>query len=289
LEVLVSRTALILGIIGDGRTWCDDCLSEKSGITPRQSVNQLCNALGSRGALNRGKGLCCRCGKLKLSTWLTANGGVALDGLDSSIFAEPVAPVIPEPPTKLTEADGEIANLVARFVAMVVEKGIEIYNEFSLQHELGIFLREALPNHLVQFERNVGHFFSSGYAFTKREIDIAVFDKGRSELRYVFELKFPRNGQHPESIFSFCKDVAFIEELRRHGFMGGAAVVFADDRLFYSGSPEGIYKYFRSGEPLTGKIQKPTAKRDEEVMIYGSYSVKWRTVHERLKYACVSI
>ncbi len=27
------------------------------------------------------------------------------------------------------------------------------------------------------------------------------------------ELKYPRNGQHPEQMFSFCKEIAFVEEL----------------------------------------------------------------------------
>ena len=34
----------------------------------------------------------------------------------------------------------------------------DIYNEFSLQHELGIFLREKLKTFKVEFERNVKFF-----------------------------------------------------------------------------------------------------------------------------------
>lgn len=37
----------------------------------------------------------------------------------------------------------------------VTSQNIDLYNEFSLQHELGIFLREALTPYKVQFERNV--------------------------------------------------------------------------------------------------------------------------------------
>ncbi|WP_303861898.1 hypothetical protein [Alkalibaculum bacchi] len=39
--------------------------------------------------------------------------------------------------------------LVQDFFKSVTKQNIDIYNEFSLQHELGIFLREALPTYKV--------------------------------------------------------------------------------------------------------------------------------------------
>jgi len=48
-----------------------------------------------------------------------------------------------------------LRQLVDDFFLFVQSKSIEIYNEFSLQHELGIFLREKLPDYRIQFERNV--------------------------------------------------------------------------------------------------------------------------------------
>ena len=41
------------------------------------------------------------------------------------------------------------------FVEELKKRKIEVYNEFSLQHELGIYLRNALPNYKVEFERYV--------------------------------------------------------------------------------------------------------------------------------------
>jgi hypothetical protein len=187
------------------------------------------------------------------------------------------------------QLSGELSVLVAEFVQYVVSENIEIYNEFSLQHELGLFLRGRLPELRVQFERNVKFFSKSDVRFSKQEIDLAIFSKDKSELKYAIELKFPRNGQRPESIFAFCKDVAFIEELRTHGFAGAAAVIFVDDQLFYDGSSDGIYGHFRCARPITGRIGKPTGKKDEVVYIQGSYEMQWKDVEGRVKYACIEL
>ena len=135
-------------------------------------------------------------------------------------------------------------ELLESFCESIAAETIEIYNEFSLQHELGLFLREKLPDYKVQFERNISFFFPPHRAFTKREIDITVFSPhapGRMNLKYAIELKYPRNGQYPEQMFSFCKDIAFLEELQVAGFGSAALLILAEDRPFYEGKTEGIY------------------------------------------------
>jgi len=52
----------------------------------------------------------------------------------------------------------ELKKIIMCFFKHVEENNIEIYNEFSMQHELGIYLRAALPQYRVQFERNVLFF-----------------------------------------------------------------------------------------------------------------------------------
>lgn len=148
--------------------------------------------------------------------------------------------------------------LVAQFVQLVAANGTEIYNEFSLQHEFGIFLQAALPKYKVQFERNVESFGQSKSNFTKCELDIAVFAGDKTDLKYAIELKYPRNGQYPEQMFSFCKDIAFAEHLKAAGFSSAGLLIFADDRPFYAGSAKGIYGFFRAGRPITERIEKPT-------------------------------
>ena len=184
---------------------------------------------------------------------------------------------------------GELGTLVAKFVKALSANSIEIYNEFSLQHELGIFLRNELPDYLVQFERNVEYFSLSKGAFLKREIDIVVLSKDKKELKYAIELKFPRNGQYPEQMFSFCKDIAFAEELNSAGFSRTALVIFTDDHLFHSGRGEGIYGFFRAARPITGSIKKPTGAKNMEVHIRGSYVVSWSDVNANTRFAFVEV
>ncbi len=42
---------------------------------------------------------------------------------------------------------------------------------------------------------------------------LVLYEKRSSLLDAVVELKFPRNGQHPEQMYSFCKDIVFAEQL----------------------------------------------------------------------------
>lgn len=43
-----------------------------------------------------------------------------------------------------------LRQLVDGFFLFVQSKSTEIYNEFSPPHELGIFVREKLPNEIMQ-------------------------------------------------------------------------------------------------------------------------------------------
>ncbi|MBR3425033.1 MAG: hypothetical protein IKG79_03185, partial [Neisseriaceae bacterium] len=58
--------------------------------------------------------------------------------------------------------------------------------------------------------------------------------------KYAIELKFPRNGQHPEQMYSFVKDIKFMEELQDKEnlkelcFINTYVLTLVDDKLFYS-------------------------------------------------------
>lgn len=182
----------------------------------------------------------------------------------------------------------QLSQLVGDFVQKVPLDNIEIYNEFSLQHELGIYLRGKLPGYKIQFERNISDFPGGEIDFYKKEIDIVVIPPDGGAKGAV-ELKFPRNGQVPESIFGFCKDVAFLEQLRLAGFTSTCFLVFADSHLFYSGRTEGIYGYFRAELPITGLIQKPTGARDAEISVKGSYVAKWNDLGNEQRYCLIDV
>ena len=89
---------------------------------------------------------------------------------------------------------------------------------------------------------------------------LSVFSNPQNAIA-ALELKYPRNGQYPEQMFSFCKDIAFLESLVASGFQRAFFVAFADDKLFYEGGGEGIYEFFRLGRELHGTITKPTGKK----------------------------
>lgn len=211
---------------------------------------------------------------------LVAQQGVAADG--------PALRAVPPLNTGVS-CQMNLDRQIAAFAQLVGSGAIEIYNEFSLQHELGLFLRGDLPNCRVQFERNVSHFKLVKTSFEKREIDISVTAVTSGERLSAIELKYPRNGQVPESMFGFCKDIAFLEQLVSSGFQSAYFLAVADDPLFYSGNSDGIYGLFRGGKPITGTITKPTGAKDSQVTIRGSYKAKWLPISAKTMFCLVQV
>ncbi len=179
-------------------------------------------------------------------------------------------------------------NRICEFFQLVKNQEIEIYNEFSLQHELGVFLRSQFPELKVQFERNVSYFSLDKRKFEKKEIDLVMFSD-KSNLECVMELKYPRNGQVPESMFSFCKDISFLEQLSLSGFKSAYFIAVADDKLFYTGASNGIYGFFRNEQEIRGTIKKPTGTKDKIVKISGSYKAKWKNITGSTKYCLIEV
>lgn len=183
-----------------------------------------------------------------------------------------------------------ISEAIQIFADSIRAGDIEIYNEISVQHELGIILRSQLGESLkIQFERPVDYFGFERKFFEKKEIDITLFSQD-SKYRCAIELKFPRNGQHPEQMFSSCIDILFLEQLVESGFSECYFIMFADDPLFYQGSNKsGIYKFFRGDKFLSGTIQKPTGKKDKLITLSGSYTIAWKPILGKLKFFFLQI
>ena len=190
-----------------------------------------------------------------------------------------------------------IKPIIISFFEYAKTNKIEIYNEFSFQHELGVFLREKMDGYKVQFERNVSDFEIGGTI--KKEIDIVVLNPAKKE-KFAIELKYPRNGQYPEQMYSFVKDIKFMEQLQRHhGFQHTYCLVLVDDPLFHSGSmTEGIYKHFRGENRVYGCINKPTGKGkdDKRVELEGEHLISWEDAEvfvdksekpKKCKYYCI--
>ena len=184
----------------------------------------------------------------------------------------------------------DLKALIEHFFVKVRINNIEIYNEFSLQHELGAYLSNMLPSYKVQFERNVSYFFNQKHT-VKKEIDIVVFSQDGKE-KYAIEIKCPLNGQYPEQMYAFVKDLKFMEELKHLGFNRTYSLVLVSDRPFYRGDNiTSIYKYFRKEFRLFGKIYKPTGetKNDECIELIGDYQFEWQSLDSNRKYYMIEI
>lgn len=190
----------------------------------------------------------------------------------------------------------EMEAQVHDFFRAVGRREVEIYNEFSLQHEFGIFLRTRLGNGIVkiQFERPA-KFFGVANRLTKKEIDLACFQSPDTPFAAI-EFKFPRAKQVPIRMFKYCQDVAFLEELvlKEQRFGCGLAVMAADNRDFYQGSrhqPGTIYSAFRDGAPLRGTIEKPTGIAELPVTLLREYKIDWHdaTGMPDLRYAMITV
>ena len=180
----------------------------------------------------------------------------------------------------------EIVQAVRRFFASAANGGLHIDNEASLQHELGLALRQSLPKHSVRFEQPYTNLGLSG-SFTKKEIDLVVASGVRAA---VIELKFPRRGAHPNQMYKFCEDIAFLEELCTAGATEGIfACLIYDDRFRAGNRTDGIYGYFRGGVPLTGVIQNPITTEEGSVLIRGSYRINWEECGPTWRYCIVEV
>lgn len=135
---------------------CDDCLSASAAVKPRQTVNINCRELENAGSLRRQKNFCPRCRKIKIINRIH----------DEQLQVPRKSKIIrPKPTSKgniepVVFSEGEFSSdmmkrVIGSFAERIGRGEIEIYNEFSLQHELGIYLRNAIAGKQVQFERNV--------------------------------------------------------------------------------------------------------------------------------------
>lgn len=174
----------------------------------------------------------------------------------------------------------KLENLIREFVGLVEMGKIEIYNEFSLQYELGIYLRENISNYKIQFERNTKFF---GVKETiKHEMDIVIYNDIE---KYAIELKYPMNGQYPEQMFCFIKDIKFMEQMKENGFNDTYCLTIVSDKKFYYGKKlDGMYAFFRDGKLVNGLINKHTGKRDEQIIINGNYKINWEGCGDKRYY-----
>ena len=184
----------------------------------------------------------------------------------------------------------DLGRQIRNFAKLVADSKVEVYNEPSVQFQLASFVQSQLgTDSKVNVERNIEYFGLTKADFLKKEMDIVVFSPDLSE-KHCIELKFPRQGQYPEQMFSACKDVKFLEQLTEVGFGTSYFVMFAEDHLFYDdkGGAE-IYKMFRTNKTIRGMITKPTGSRDESFQMEAEYNIEWQLLKGWLRYFVLEV
>ena len=153
---------------------------------------------------------------------------------------------------------------------------VKIYNEFSFQFELGIYLRSK--GYKVEFEKNVedviknykNTVISKKINEAKKEIDLVIYNN--NEEKFAIELKYPRNGAYPETFKMFKKDKEFIDELCNskywagEEFKDGWSFILADNKNYFyltgkedpKGPNYGLYTTYREKKNSTNRKWKDT-------------------------------
>ena len=186
-----------------------------------------------------------------------------------------------------------------------------IYNEFSLQHELGIKLRDELEgNYLVQFERNLLSFknLPQNYKtmdkekevinkvevrkdFKKSEIDILVVSKKNPNEKYAIELKYHRKemGEVPDFLYNCVVDMWFVKRMAENGIIkkGFCVVVTEDDEIYKAGrniteNMRNNYIHFKD-EDKTDVVKLDENKRENNTGSITKTDEKWKDVYNVVK------
>lgn len=110
-----------------------------------------------------------------------------------------------------------------------------VYNEFSLQHELGNYFRHL--GYIVKFEYNVLNF--NQYIQTcKKEMDILLIDE-KKKAKYAIELKYlTKDAAVPKRMFCCVEDMRFMQDVVNgiDEITKTYCVVVTENHRFYKGN-----------------------------------------------------
>ncbi len=97
---------------------CDDCLSDQSGVRPRQTVYSICRTLSQESVITRNQGKCNLCRKPKLVSLLLSNQSSKKEVASSSLDVN-------NEPSQTTDWFWE-GNVQAKVVGYLVKNGYDI-------------------------------------------------------------------------------------------------------------------------------------------------------------------
>lgn len=165
-----------------------------------------------------------------------------------------------------------------------------IYNEISLQHHLGIYLRKKLRDCAVLFERNINSY-CDGKDFCKAEIDIVITNQENEH--YAIELKVPLNNETTEQTKELLTDIYFMEQVKKAGFNNTFVLTTTNDSKFWEkpNTKKGrkptidLYKYFRDTvEEIPENFEFEKGEEDKTlntIRIKNKYKIEWIDLKEK--------
>lgn len=194
----------------------------------------------------------------------------------------------------------KLRSEVIYYVSQIAITG-KIYNEASLQFEIWCYLRAI--GYIVEFERNISEYRSKDKEkeikkkddqvlrkFIKKEIDLVVFDlKRNKKIAIEFKFSIDINWQVPEKMYSFIKDLKFLESLRSYNLLEEKF----DDTIFLAITNNSnfwdwiwtkertkvYYEIFRwknlKLEISSWNYNKPTWEKDEVITLDEDYTFTW--------------
>lgn len=171
-----------------------------------------------------------------------------------------------------------------------------IYNEFSLQFELGVYLRDK--GYKVYFEKNVENEDvckdNDVKGFVKKEMDLYIID---GEKKYAIELKFPTNGFYIKRMFHFIKDIRFMEQVKKlPNFEKTYCLTLVKNdsvgEKFFKGNDTGFFKYFQNKISIPSKeIDDPSkkSKKAKSIILDKERTADWKNINDKFRYYLLPI
>jgi hypothetical protein len=173
------------------------------------------------------------------------------------------------------------------FFGLIKSGEIDIYNEASVQFELGWFLRLKYPTANISLERNVAYLGVDKSDFVKSEMDL-FFNQAGEDLSSVVELKAPLNQSQvrPITVFEWIKDVKFLEQVTELGIRCFSIFVTDHKGYFNNGRKTGrLLTDFRS-EKIQGSYHRyhKLSESNDIIVLDGSYTFDWKPLNNGLFY-----
>lgn len=179
-------------------------------------------------------------------------------------------------------------HLKGFFDLYVNDAAIELYNEFSVYHEVGNHLQRLFTaDFRINYMRPV-QFFDIYAPTAKTFIDIAIFDE-EVDRYHAIEVVFIKDEPHLEKMFEICTGIRFMEELVEYGWRESYVLLIAD--LPLERHPDGTHPHplFRGETVIEGEIQSPDERAQTILDIRGSYTIEWNALEDGFHYATIVV